>query len=84
LRFFSFNLETAVGMNREPREIRGAKSKSQQSLTTNRFTRWVNTASCPMCSPFAYFAVSTAEFEFKAVPILTRAPAKRQIPQVFS
>jgi hypothetical protein len=63
-----FNLEPAFELNREPREIRESKTKQQHALTANRFTRRVNTASCPACFPFAYFvyfAVSTAEFRFK-------------------
>jgi hypothetical protein len=58
------NLETAVGMNREPREPRENEAGQEHSLARKRLTQEVNTSFGPICFPFACFAVSTAEFRF--------------------
>jgi hypothetical protein len=59
------NLETAVGMNREPREIRENEAGQEHSLAKNRLTQEVNTSFGSIRFLFAYFAVSTAEFRMK-------------------
>ena len=58
------NLETAVGMNREPRGPREPKEPKWNLAGPKRFTQWVKGGLFKdLCSfaYFAYFAVSTAE-----------------------
>jgi len=62
-----FILETAAGMNREPRELRESKGWQGYRRHQTIGTRWVSVSRSQSPVPFvyfAYFAVSTAEFRF--------------------
>jgi hypothetical protein len=75
------NLETAVGMNREPRKIRENEAGQEHSLAKNRLTQEVNTSFGSIRFLFAYFAVSTAEFRMKRMVWQITMTLAHQVPR---